>query len=446
VNAILRAFAVLLALAAAPAQASFHLWSMNELYSNADGTVQFLELTALAGGQQFIAGHTLTSSSGGNTNTYTFSSNLPGDTSGRRMLVATQGFAALGIVTPDYVVPNNFFFRNGGTLNFASGVDTWNHPALPTNNKSLDRSGAAIVNSPTNFAGQTGRVPAPSLASQRVFVASYGNDDDDFSGCKLTAPCRTFAVALFQVAAGGEVVALDAAGFGAVFINKSVTITTNPGYYAGISAASGDAINIEGSDAHVVLRGLNLNGVGGSVGIRVVEAVSVAVENCVVSNFQQHGIHVAWPAKVRIADTTVRGNGAGGDFDGIWIGGNADATLHKVRMSNNTRSGLRVENGSAATTVSVTDSDAFGNGVGFMSLFVGPASARVAIRGSTASQNTIGFAVNGMLAFMSVADSSAVGNGTGFSNIGGIFETFSDNVVRYNTTPTTGSIFPVAGQ
>jgi hypothetical protein len=156
-QSIFRALAVVLGLAALPLQAAFHLWQINELYSNADGTVQFVELTALAGGQQFLAGHNLVSSSGASQNTFTFGSNLPGDTAGKRMLIATQGFAALGIVTPDYTVPNNFFFRTGGTVNFAN-ADVWNHPALPTDNRSLDRSGSSITNSPTNFAGATGNV------------------------------------------------------------------------------------------------------------------------------------------------------------------------------------------------------------------------------------------------------------------------------------------------
>src|SRR5687768_13564618 len=92
-------------LAASPAFATFHLWQMNELYSNADGSVQFLEMTALTNGQQFLQGHTLRSASGGTTRTFSFETDLPGDTpNGRRMLIATQGFAALGIVTPDYVV------------------------------------------------------------------------------------------------------------------------------------------------------------------------------------------------------------------------------------------------------------------------------------------------------------------------------------------------------
>src|SRR3954468_6647607 len=99
------AFAFLIfCLAALPASATFHLWRMSELYSNADGTVQFLELSTSAGGQQFLGGHNLTSTSGGTTHTFNFS-NLPGDTANKTFLVGTTGFAALGIVTPDFVVP-----------------------------------------------------------------------------------------------------------------------------------------------------------------------------------------------------------------------------------------------------------------------------------------------------------------------------------------------------
>lgn len=156
-RAFLRAVAVVFGLAIAPAQAAFHLWTMNELFSNVDGTVQFLELTALSPGQQFLSGHRLTASSGGTTRTFTFPADLPGDTSNKRMLIGTQGFAALGVVTPDYVVPNGFFFRNGGSVNFAD-VEVWNHGTLPSDNRSINKSGAAAVNSPTNFAGQSGTV------------------------------------------------------------------------------------------------------------------------------------------------------------------------------------------------------------------------------------------------------------------------------------------------
>ena len=167
---IFRLVAVLLGLAAAPVQAAFHLWTMNELYSNADGTVQYLELTALTGSQQFLTGQQLVSTDAHSpaTRAFTFPSNLPGDTSGRRMLIATQGFAALGVVTPDYVVPNGFFFAGGGTVNFASSSDVWNHGVLPADNRAIDRAGNAITPSPTNFAGQTGVLTQPAPAAFNV--------------------------------------------------------------------------------------------------------------------------------------------------------------------------------------------------------------------------------------------------------------------------------------
>ena len=53
---------------------------------------------------------------------------------------------------------------------------------------------------------------------------------------------------------GGEIVALDAAGYGAVNINKSVTIVANPGFYAGITASSGTAVTINTAAVNVTHR------------------------------------------------------------------------------------------------------------------------------------------------------------------------------------------------
>jgi hypothetical protein len=149
--------AALLTLMAAPAGAAFHLWTMTELFSNADGTVQFLELESPANGEGFLAGHRLSSTAAGTTRTFVFPANLSGLTRNKRMLIATEGFAALGVVAPDYVVPNNFFSRTGGAVNFAD-VDLWFHPALPGGGQSLQRDGSAAANSPTNFAGQTASI------------------------------------------------------------------------------------------------------------------------------------------------------------------------------------------------------------------------------------------------------------------------------------------------
>ena len=145
----------MLVLMAADAHATFHAWRMTEIYSNADGSVQFLELASPVDGEEFLNGHELYSTFAGTTRVYTFRADLPFGTGGKRMLIATQGFAALGVLTPDYVVPNGFFSASGGRVNFAD-VDVWDYPRLPSSGGlSLDRDGSTSVNSPMNFAGKT---------------------------------------------------------------------------------------------------------------------------------------------------------------------------------------------------------------------------------------------------------------------------------------------------
>jgi hypothetical protein len=155
--------AAALAAFALAAHATFHLWQISELYSSADGKVQFIELAALAGGQQFLGGQTITASQGATSHAFTFPSDLPADTTGRRFLIGTQSMANLGVVAPDFVVPDGFLLLPNGTVNYA-GVDSVTYASLPTDGvHSLTRTGAVIVNSPTNFAGQAGTINGAAL-------------------------------------------------------------------------------------------------------------------------------------------------------------------------------------------------------------------------------------------------------------------------------------------
>lgn len=140
------------------ALAVFHLWQINEVFSNADGTVQFIELVSDDNDQQFLTGHSLTSSQGSTSRSFVFQTDLPGSTRGRSMLIATTGFAALGLITPDYVIPNGFLFTTNGRVNFA-GVDSVSWAALPLDGRSsINRAGVIALSSPTNFAGNTASV------------------------------------------------------------------------------------------------------------------------------------------------------------------------------------------------------------------------------------------------------------------------------------------------
>jgi len=140
------------------AGASFHLVSITEVYSDASGNVQYVVLQANAGGQQFLAGHKITATQGSTTNSFTFPANLPGDTAGHKFLIATQGFANLGLVTPDYVVQNGFFFTSNASINYA-GVSTVAYGSLPTDGiHAIDALGNVVKTTPVNFAGASAAI------------------------------------------------------------------------------------------------------------------------------------------------------------------------------------------------------------------------------------------------------------------------------------------------
>lgn len=158
---------LLLALAAVflfamPARAAFHLYVLAELYSSADGSVQFIRLFSPFDFQQFVAGQTVTFTNGTVTNTFTFPSNVGSPTANTHILIATSNFAAqAGGVTPDFIIPQNFMRVDGGTVTFSGGTQiTFTH--LPTNGQlSINASNQTAINTPQNFAHATGSVNVP---------------------------------------------------------------------------------------------------------------------------------------------------------------------------------------------------------------------------------------------------------------------------------------------
>ena len=160
----------LFALFATAAHANFHLFKIQQIFSNADGTVQFVVLKSFVDGEDRWSGHYIRGidSDGITARNYTFAIDLPdGGTGGKSVLVATQGFAALGIIAPDFVVPNNFVNTVAGTVDFA-GVDSISYGTgqLPTDGtNSLMRDGSKAPNLAQNFAGSTASVTGGAPAT-----------------------------------------------------------------------------------------------------------------------------------------------------------------------------------------------------------------------------------------------------------------------------------------
>ncbi len=123
-------------------------------------------------------------------------------------------------------------------------------------------------------------------APAKIFVASFGSDANDGS---RGSPKRNFQAAHDAVAAGGQIVVLDTAGYGALNITKSLAVTVPPGVN-GFVTVTGDSggitINAAAGDS-VALRGLIIEGGSGNSGngIAINSAANVAVEDCTVRNF-----------------------------------------------------------------------------------------------------------------------------------------------------------------
>jgi Right handed beta helix region len=151
----------------------------------------------------------------------------------------------------------------------------------------------------------------------RTWVSGTG---DDSNSCSFTTPCRTFAGAISKTASGGEITAKDAGGFGPVVITKSITID-GTGVPSSILATQGHGITIDipltGDRLRlfprlVRIRGLSINGAGtANMGINIIRAAKVTVEDCVIDGFTKHGIN-AQAGNLYVLNTTIRNNGGAG--------------------------------------------------------------------------------------------------------------------------------------
>lgn len=153
---------------------------------------------------------------------------------------------------------------------------------------------------------------SPAHGAQRAFVASTGVDAGNLV-CARPTPCRSFQSAIDNVDPGGEVVVLDSAGYGSMLITKSVAVIVPTGLHAGLTIFGGTGVAIAAPGKIVTLRGLYLNGLGGTRGIDITDAAEVHVENCVVAGFSEFGIFLhASGARMWVLDTILRDNGQTG--------------------------------------------------------------------------------------------------------------------------------------
>jgi hypothetical protein len=224
-------------------------------------------------------------------------------------------------------------------------------------------------------------------------------------------------------------------------------------------------VTISTAGVKVVLRGLTINGMGGTNGIYMDNGASLTVDHCVVSNFPGgRGLYVGTAAQVAVLDSLMTGSS-----DGAFFLNGATATVSRSRFLANSNMGLRADQGGAGTTtISVIQSEASGNhdrGVyayahagGALRLDIrdsvlngnadgvfaisGSGTLQVSVSSSLVSGNIFnGMAVDGTGATLTAGGNTVTSNGYGLNQgSSGVFESAGDNIVRGNTTASAGSI------
>jgi len=327
----------------------------------------------------------------------------------------------------------------GATFNGWGGACSGNGSCLVTMN--------SIESVTAMFSSSGGGGPS----SQTFVSATLGSDANP---CTRMSPCLTFAAALAQTNAGGEIDVLDPGDFGPVTIAKSVSIY---GEAAGVAGAipspgtSGIVVSAGASDS-INLRGLIFDGVNasGTSGVVFLSGARLHIENCVFLGFTASGMTFspgtgsAVTTQLVVLDTTILNNATGllirptGSIA-------ANAVLRRLHIDNNTGEGLRVDGTAASGAINATLADSTaslnsGNGIDAVS---GPGNATVDImRVVAASNGSAGIQSNqssGGTASVTVGGSVIYGNNVALEAIGGAsLLTYANNQVTGNMTIGSG--------
>jgi len=274
-------------------------------------------------------------------------------------------------------------------------------------------------------------LPVQAQAS-RTWVSGVG---DDANPCSRTAPCKTFAGAISKTAAGGEIDALDPAGFGALTITKAITIDGGGGQVASVLVSGTNGINVSaGPNDVVILRNLRFNGIGtGLTAINFLSGSALVVENCAIYDFITAGVGVGTGAtsKLMVTNTSITNTVIGINL--APSGGSLSGQIDHSNIQVMSTAGLKAA-GPANVTMSYSS---------ISNATTGVLAATGSILGVDSSQvnhnGTAGFSTTGGL--IRVTRNVAIDNALDFTISGGTIASAGNNIVSGNgATVPNGTI------
>jgi hypothetical protein len=267
-----------------------------------------------------------------------------------------------------------------------------------------------------------------SAQATRTWVSGVG---DDANPCSRTAPCKTFAGAISKTASPGIINCLDPGGFGAVTITKSITIDCT-GTMGSVLSSGVQGVIVNGTATDkVVLRAIDINGAGttlGTNGVNYIQAASVALYDVNIANYSTNAVTVTSTSgahKLHLTSCQILNS-----FRGLNLaptGSTVDADVDGTNFDNITP-GFGIDVVSANCTATVHDST-FTHSAGGLQVQNGTGSA--SLNNCMLSHNTTGVFGG---AEVRLNNCSITNNGTGVS---GTTRGFQSNMIIGNTAGNT---------
>ena len=285
-------------------------------------------------------------------------------------------------------------------------------------------------------------LPAASAQAQnaRSFVSAQSGSDSN--NCSRLTPCRTFAYAITQTNAGGEIDTLDPGGYGAVTIAKAMSIVSGLGEAGVLTPSGATGITISAGVNDVInLRGLIVEGAGaGSNGIVFNTGKSLTIEKCVIRNHTNNGIAFVpnGSSNLVMSDTFVANNKGGNGVAVVPSGSGAvTAVFNRVEADNN-GDGILVDSTSYLGTdlnATMSDSVAADNSGAGLKVNSNGTGFNVLMFRSVAANNGTGLIAQGMNAELRVDQSTVTGNASGWTALlGGAVQSYGNNSIDGNSS------------
>jgi len=287
---------------------------------------------------------------------------------------------------------------------------------------------------------------APAQAQlARTFVSNATGSD--LNDCSRNTPCRTFQTAHDKTLANGEITVLDPGGYGAVTINRTISIINDGVGEAGALVSGGVAgITIAAlATDKVSLRGLTIKGIGfgGGTGIIFNTGAALTVENCAIRNIVGGGngdgirFQPSASSNLVVSNTFIADTGGSGILvlPATGNSGTINVIVNRVESYGNHFHGVILNGFQSTGPINATMTDSIAANNTFVGVLansdVGHSPVNLLVTRSAVSNNATGLEAD-TNSFFFIGQSTVTGNATTFATSGGMLRSYGDNYIDRN--------------